>query len=56
MTRVLIGFKTSPQDVDWSTLDETWAAAGELDVFDSGWMNDHLLDPYADRGGASWRR
>jgi alkanesulfonate monooxygenase SsuD/methylene tetrahydromethanopterin reductase-like flavin-dependent oxidoreductase (luciferase family) len=54
VSRVLIGFKTSPQDVDWSTLDETWAAAGELDVFDSGWMNDHLLDPYPDRGGASW--
>ena len=54
MSRVLIGFKTSPQDVGWSTLDETWAAAGELDVFDSGWMNDHLLDPYPDRGGASW--
>jgi alkanesulfonate monooxygenase SsuD/methylene tetrahydromethanopterin reductase-like flavin-dependent oxidoreductase (luciferase family) len=51
---VLIGFKTSPQDVGWSTLDETWAAAGELDVFDSGWMNDHLLDPYPDRGGSSW--
>jgi alkanesulfonate monooxygenase SsuD/methylene tetrahydromethanopterin reductase-like flavin-dependent oxidoreductase (luciferase family) len=54
VSRVLIGFKTSPQDVGWSTLDETWTAAGELDVFDSGWMNDHLLDPYSDRGGASW--
>jgi alkanesulfonate monooxygenase SsuD/methylene tetrahydromethanopterin reductase-like flavin-dependent oxidoreductase (luciferase family) len=39
-----IGFKTSPSNVDWATLDETWAAAGEMDVFDSGWMNDHLTD------------
>ena len=54
MSRVLIGFKTSPQAVDWPTLDETWAAAGELDVFDSGWMNDHLLDPSVERGGSSW--
>ena len=28
---VRIGFKTSPQDVDWATLDATWARAGELD-------------------------
>ena len=54
MTRVVIGFKTSPQDVDWSTLDETWAAAGEMAVLESAWMNDHLSDPGLDRGGASW--
>jgi alkanesulfonate monooxygenase SsuD/methylene tetrahydromethanopterin reductase-like flavin-dependent oxidoreductase (luciferase family) len=49
-----IGFKTSPQDVDWTTLDETWALAGELDVFDAGWLNDHLTDPRRERGGASF--
>ncbi len=49
-----IGFKTSPQDVDWETLDATWALAGELDVFDAGWMNDHLTDPRQAHGGASW--
>ena len=27
---VRIGFKTSPQDVDWATVDATWARAGEL--------------------------
>lgn len=54
MSRVVIGFKTSPQAVDWPTLDETWAAAGELPVFESGWLNDHLSDPSLDRGGASW--
>ncbi len=54
MRRVVIGFKTSPQAVDWSTLDETWAAAGELDVLESGWLNDHLTEPGQDRGGASW--
>ena len=49
-----IGFKTSPQDVGWATLDETWALAGELDVFDTGWMNDHLVDPVTDRGASSF--
>ena len=48
-----IGFKTSPQDVLWTTLDEMWALAGELDVLDAAWMNDHLTDPRRDRGGAS---
>ena len=44
---VRIGFKTSPQDTDWPALDEAWARAGELGVFDSGWLNDHLtnMDP-----------
>jgi alkanesulfonate monooxygenase SsuD/methylene tetrahydromethanopterin reductase-like flavin-dependent oxidoreductase (luciferase family) len=53
-TRVSIGFKTSPQGVDSPTLDATWARAGELDVFDSGWMNDHITDPTLERGGSSW--
>jgi alkanesulfonate monooxygenase SsuD/methylene tetrahydromethanopterin reductase-like flavin-dependent oxidoreductase (luciferase family) len=54
VTRALqIGFKTSPQSVSWATLDETWAAAGDLHAFDSAWMNDHLTDPGRDRGGAS---
>jgi alkanesulfonate monooxygenase SsuD/methylene tetrahydromethanopterin reductase-like flavin-dependent oxidoreductase (luciferase family) len=52
--RVSIGFKTSPQDVDWPTIDATWALAGELDVFDSGWLNDHLTDISRDRFGRSW--
>jgi alkanesulfonate monooxygenase SsuD/methylene tetrahydromethanopterin reductase-like flavin-dependent oxidoreductase (luciferase family) len=51
---VSIGFKTSPQGVDWPTLDATWARAGELGTFDSAWMNDHITDPTLDRGGASW--
>lgn len=54
MTGVAIGFKTSPQDVDWPTLDATWELAGTLAVFDSGWMNDHLTDVSRDRGGSSF--
>ncbi|MEO8228656.1 MAG: LLM class flavin-dependent oxidoreductase [Chloroflexota bacterium] len=54
MSQVVIGFKTSPQGVDWPTLDETWAAAGDLPVFESAWMNDHLSDPNLERGGSSW--
>jgi alkanesulfonate monooxygenase SsuD/methylene tetrahydromethanopterin reductase-like flavin-dependent oxidoreductase (luciferase family) len=49
-----IGFKTSPQEVDWAILDATWATAGKLGVFDSAWMNDHLTDPGRERGGASY--
>lgn len=55
---VRIGFKTSPQGVDWATVDATWRRAGELSVepgggFDSGWMNDHLTDMDADDPGSS---
>lgn len=52
--RVGVGFKTSPQVVDWPTLDETWALAGSLDVFDTGWMNDHVTDVARERGGRSY--
>jgi alkanesulfonate monooxygenase SsuD/methylene tetrahydromethanopterin reductase-like flavin-dependent oxidoreductase (luciferase family) len=47
-----VGFKTSPQAASWTQLDETWAAAGELDVFVAGWLNDHLTD-MTDAGGPS---
>lgn len=55
---VRIGFKTSPQDVDWATVDATWARAGALagepgGGFDSGWLNDHLTNMDADAPGAS---
>jgi alkanesulfonate monooxygenase SsuD/methylene tetrahydromethanopterin reductase-like flavin-dependent oxidoreductase (luciferase family) len=50
---IRIGFKTSPQDVDWPTLDATWARAGELGVFDSGWLNDHLTNMNAAQPGGS---
>jgi alkanesulfonate monooxygenase SsuD/methylene tetrahydromethanopterin reductase-like flavin-dependent oxidoreductase (luciferase family) len=49
-----IGFKTSPQNVDWPTLDATWAAAGSLPAFDSGWLNDHQVDVVPARGYASF--
>jgi alkanesulfonate monooxygenase SsuD/methylene tetrahydromethanopterin reductase-like flavin-dependent oxidoreductase (luciferase family) len=55
---IRIGFKTSPQDVDWATLDATWRRAGELrdepgGGFDSGWLNDHLTNMDAAVPGAS---
>ena len=31
---VRFGFKASPQDVDWATLDATWRRAGELGARD----------------------
>jgi alkanesulfonate monooxygenase SsuD/methylene tetrahydromethanopterin reductase-like flavin-dependent oxidoreductase (luciferase family) len=51
--RIPIGIKTSPQGIDWATLDRTWARIGELEVFDSVWMNDHLTDIAHDRHGKS---
>ncbi len=54
MTRhIPIGIKTSPQAVDWATLDAMWARIGTHDVFESVWMNDHLTDIAHDRHGAS---
>jgi alkanesulfonate monooxygenase SsuD/methylene tetrahydromethanopterin reductase-like flavin-dependent oxidoreductase (luciferase family) len=59
MTRpIRIGFKTSPQNVDWATVDATWRRAGELAEdratrFDSGWLNDHLTDMSRDDPGSS---
>lgn len=55
---IRIGFKTSPQDVDWATLDATWRRAGELSErpgggFDSGWLNDHLTNMDAETPGPS---
>ncbi|MBI3750003.1 MAG: LLM class flavin-dependent oxidoreductase, partial [Chloroflexi bacterium] len=56
MTRphaVTIGIKTSPQDVDWATVDAAWARIGAHDVFESAWVNDHLTNARDARGGAS---
>ena len=40
-----IGFKTSPQDVDWATLDATWAAGRRARACSTAaWLNDHLTD------------
>jgi alkanesulfonate monooxygenase SsuD/methylene tetrahydromethanopterin reductase-like flavin-dependent oxidoreductase (luciferase family) len=50
MPPVHVGFKTSPQAVDWRTIDATWSLAGELEVFESAWMNDHLTDLSASGG------
>jgi alkanesulfonate monooxygenase SsuD/methylene tetrahydromethanopterin reductase-like flavin-dependent oxidoreductase (luciferase family) len=48
-----IGIKTSPQGVDWPTLDAAWARIGEHEVFESVWMNDHLTDVSRAHHGAS---
>jgi alkanesulfonate monooxygenase SsuD/methylene tetrahydromethanopterin reductase-like flavin-dependent oxidoreductase (luciferase family) len=53
VSQLRISFKTSPQRVDWSTLDETWALAGELPVLEGAWLNDHLMDLGDPREGGS---
>ena len=35
-------------------LDAMWARAGELAVFDAGWMSDHLSDAGQERGGVAF--
>ncbi|MEA2607914.1 MAG: hypothetical protein QOJ75_157 [Chloroflexota bacterium] len=51
--RIRIGIKTSPQEIDWPTLEAAWARIGEHDVFESAWVNDHLTNASDARGGAS---
>ncbi len=48
-----ISFKTSPQRVDFATLDATWTLAGEQGGWDGAWLNDHLTDMNPDVPGAS---
>ena len=58
MTRPgLLGFRTAPiasQGLDWPALDAIWARAGELEVFEAGWMSDHLSDASRERGGGAF--
>ena len=55
MSDVRIGIKTSPQDVDWPTIDAMWQLVGSLeDVYDSAWLNDHLTDQNVEHGGPSF--
>jgi alkanesulfonate monooxygenase SsuD/methylene tetrahydromethanopterin reductase-like flavin-dependent oxidoreductase (luciferase family) len=52
-----IGFRiaaTGVRGIDWALLDETWALAGERDVFDAGWTSDHLSFAGQERGGPSF--
>jgi alkanesulfonate monooxygenase SsuD/methylene tetrahydromethanopterin reductase-like flavin-dependent oxidoreductase (luciferase family) len=53
----LVGFRISAvasRGIDWPKLDATWALGGELDVFDAGWMSDHLTDASRERGGGAF--
>ena len=51
---VSIGIKTSPQNVDWATLDGAWAAIGRSGAFDAVWMSDHLTNMDPDDPGPSF--
>src|SRR3954464_5489919 len=43
--------KTSPQDTTWADMLAGWQAAGELDVFESGWTFDHFYPIFSDSTG-----
>lgn len=51
-----IGFRisASTEPPSWDAIDEVWAAAGELEVFDAGWMSDHLSDVSREHGGGAF--
>jgi alkanesulfonate monooxygenase SsuD/methylene tetrahydromethanopterin reductase-like flavin-dependent oxidoreductase (luciferase family) len=51
-----LGFRASPSTAppDWAALDSIWALAGELDVFDAGWLSDHLSDASLNQGGGAF--
>lgn len=51
---IRISIKTSPQRVDWPTLEAVWARIGESDVLDGVWLNDHLTDLSGERWGPSF--
>lgn len=53
----LVGFRisaTHSAGLEWTRLDEAWAAAGQEPAFDAGWMSDHLSDASRDRGGPAF--
>ena len=45
------GFRTSPQNTTWDDLLATWSAADDLDIFESGWLFDHLYPIFSDPSG-----
>jgi alkanesulfonate monooxygenase SsuD/methylene tetrahydromethanopterin reductase-like flavin-dependent oxidoreductase (luciferase family) len=53
----LVGFRLSATEsvgLDWARIDDTWALAAELPVFDAGWMSDHLSDASRPRNGPAF--
>lgn len=51
---VRVGFKTFCHQADWPALEATWGLGGQLDVFESAWLNDHLGDFSVERGGSAF--
>lgn len=52
-----IGFRvsaTSTQGIGWPALESMWGRAGELEVFDAGWLSDHLSDASRRTGGTAF--
>ncbi|HEX7196164.1 MAG TPA: LLM class flavin-dependent oxidoreductase [Candidatus Limnocylindria bacterium] len=53
----LLGFRvsaTGSAGLDWRMLDAMWARAAEAEVFDAGWVSDHLSDASQPRGGVGF--
>jgi alkanesulfonate monooxygenase SsuD/methylene tetrahydromethanopterin reductase-like flavin-dependent oxidoreductase (luciferase family) len=51
---VRVGFKTFCHQADWPALEATWGLGGQLDVFESAWLNDHLGNFSVERGGSAF--
>lgn len=51
---VRVGFKTFCHQAGWPALEATWGLGGQLDVFESAWLNDHLGDFAHETGGPAF--
>src|ERR1700723_37184 len=44
-------FKTSPQNTTWAQMLAVWQAAGDIDVYGSGWTFDHFYPIFSHSAG-----
>jgi len=45
-----LAFKTSPENTSWGALRDVWRVADDTEVFESGWLYDHLHPVFGERG------
>ena len=43
MGTVSFGISTGPQDIEWQVLRDIWKIADDIDLFETGWVNDHFF-------------
>ena len=43
MNPVSFGISTGPQGIEWQVLRDIWKVADDIDLFETGWVNDHFF-------------